>query len=64
MGKSMLKPLKTKADTIIEALGDKVTTDFETNKKRIKELKLPLTKTNINKIAGYMVRTKKKHKKN
>jgi len=64
MGKSMLKPLKTKADIVMGSLGDKVTSDFNNNKAKIKELKLPITKTNVNKMAGYMARQKKRSKKN
>ncbi len=63
MGKSMLKPLKSKADVMIEALGENITADFENNKKKVKELDLPITKTNRNKISGYMSRQKKRGKK-
>jgi ribosomal protein S17E len=63
VGKSMLKPLKTKADIVMESLGDKVTADFNNNKVKIKELKLPITKSNVNKMAGYIARQKKRSKK-
>lgn len=58
----MLKPLKTKANTIMEAVKE-IGTDFDTNKKTINKLGLPITKTNVNKMAGYMTRQKKRKQK-
>ncbi|PIU02813.1 MAG: 30S ribosomal protein S17e [Candidatus Diapherotrites archaeon CG09_land_8_20_14_0_10_32_12] len=62
MGKSMLKPLKSKANTIMESMKE-IGTDFDTNKKAINKLGLPITKTNVNKMAGYMARQKKRKQK-
>ena len=64
MGKAMLKPLKTKAEYMLEELGDKLTTDFENNKKVIVALNLPFSKTVVNKLAGFIAREKKKALKN
>jgi ribosomal protein S17E len=64
MGNSMLKPLKTKAEYIIENTDDKTSTDFNKNKKAIKSLELPFSKSTVNKMSGYIVRCKKKDKKN
>ena len=63
MGNSMLKPLKTKSDYIKEQLGDKISTDFEENKKVLNSLDLPLSKKTRNRMAGYLVRVSKKAKK-
>ena len=63
MGKAMLKPLKTKSEIMMETLGDKITTNFDSNKNILKQFDLPLTKSNINKMSGYMVRAKNKAKK-
>jgi ribosomal protein S17E len=64
MGKAMLKPLKTKAEYMLEELGDKLTIDFENNKKVIVGLNLPFSKTVVNKLAGFIAREKKKALKN
>lgn len=58
----MLKPLKTKANTIMESVKE-IGPDFDANKKTIKKLGLPITKTNVNKMAGYMARQKKRKQK-
>ena len=63
MGNSMLKPLKTKSDYIKKQLGDKISTDFEENKKVLNSLDLPLSKKTRNRMAGYLVRVSKKAKK-
>lgn len=64
MGNSMLRPLKTKSDYMMEQLGDKLGTDFTQNKKTISDLKLPISKKVRNRMAGYIVRTiKQKNKK-
>ena len=60
MGNSMLKPLKTKTDFMIEQLGDKFNTDFENNKKVIASLNLGFSKKTRNRMAGYAVRVKKR----
>ena len=64
MGNSMLRPLKTKSEYMMENLGDKLGTDFNKNKKTIADLKLPISKKVRNRMAGYIVRTiKQKNKK-
>ena len=64
MGNSMLRPLKTKSEYMMENLGDKLGTDFTQNKKTISDLKLPISKKVRNRMAGYIVRTiKQKNKK-
>jgi len=63
MGNSMLKPLKTKTDFMLDELGDKFDTDFEKNKKTISNLKLPFSKKTVNRMAGYAVRVKKRVQK-
>lgn len=60
MGNSMLKPLKTKAEYIIDALGNKLNDNFDNNKKQINSLKLPFSKSTINKLAGFITRMKKR----
>jgi ribosomal protein S17E len=62
MGNSIQKPLKTKAGYMkeqIPELGD----NFEQNKKKIKGLKLPISKKTTNRMAGYLVRETKKARK-
>lgn len=64
MGNSMLRPLKGKAEYMMESLGDKLGTDFNKNKKAVDCLKLPLSKKVRNRVCGYIVRTiKRKNKK-
>lgn len=60
MGNSMLKPLKTKSGHVIDACKEKTGTTFDKNKKAIKDLKLPFSKKTINKMAGYITRTKRR----
>ena len=59
MGNAMLTPLKTKAEHLMQSLGEKLNTDFENNKKMIKSLNLPFSRHTINRISGYIVRYKK-----
>jgi ribosomal protein S17E len=63
MGTAMLKPLKTKAEYMMELLGDKLNDNFENNKKVIRSLNLPFSKITTNKIAGYIASQKKKAKR-
>ena len=63
MGTAMIKPLKTKAEDLMQLLGDKFTEDFYNNKKVIKSLKLPFSKINTNKLAGHIAKHKRKAKK-
>ena len=59
MGKAIPKYIKMRARKILELLSDKFGTDFENNKSAIKSLNLPVSKTEQNLIAGYLVRLKK-----
>jgi len=63
MGNSMQKPLKTKSDFMREQLGEKLGKDFESNKKTISSLKLPISKKTRNRMSGYIVRETKKASK-
>ena len=56
-------PVKKTAWEIYKQMPSKVTTDFEQNKKLLNELGLSLSKTLRNKIAGYLVRVKKRMRK-
>jgi ribosomal protein S17E len=62
MGKSVPKLIKAKAAELVELLPD-LTTDFDANKQKIKALGLPYSKKQINIIAGYITRLKKKELK-
>ena len=56
-------PIKKAAWEIYKEMPDRVTTDFEKNKQLLNELGLDLSKTLRNKIAGYLVRVKKRMRK-
>ncbi|MCX8158317.1 MAG: 30S ribosomal protein S17e [Candidatus Diapherotrites archaeon] len=60
MGKAVPKIIKTRALQLIELYKDKFTTDFYKNKEFVKSLELPLSKTTVNKIVGYITRVMKK----
>jgi len=63
MGTATLKPLITKAEILMESLKDKLTDDFDNNKEVIKKLNLPFSKQIVNRLAGYIAKTKRQQKK-
>jgi len=60
MGKAVPRIIKSRASILIDLYKDKFTTDFEKNKEFIKGLNLPLSKSTINRIIGYITRCTKK----
>lgn len=56
MGKSVQKSIKSRAEVLLEKCGEKFSKDFENNKKALKELDMPLSKTDRNVMAGYIAR--------
>lgn len=60
MGKAVPKGIKSKAGIILKEMPESFDSDFEKNKKNIRELNLPFTKWTRNVMAGYITRTKKK----
>jgi small subunit ribosomal protein S17e len=59
MGKAIPRPVKIRASLLLEKYPDKFTTDFEQNKRFIRSLGLPFSKTEQNLMAGYITRKKK-----
>ncbi|HOD89980.1 MAG TPA: hypothetical protein PKK56_02795 [archaeon] len=60
MGKAVSNITKRKAEVIISEFKEELSTDFEKNKKFLKDMKLPLSKLTINLMAGYITRAMKK----
>ena len=60
MGNIRTKDIKKAAFQIKEALHGKLSTDFEKNKKVVKEMKLVDNKRMRNKITGYLTRIMKR----
>jgi len=56
-------PIKKTAWEIYKEIPERVTTDFQRNKELLSELGLSLSKTLRNKIAGYLVKVKKRMRK-
>ena len=56
MGKSVPRGVKSRAHILMERFPKKFSTNFESNKLFIEGLKLPLTKTVRNWMAGYVTR--------
>ncbi|RLF20633.1 MAG: 30S ribosomal protein S17e [Thermoprotei archaeon] len=54
MGKVRPRIVKRLARELLELYGDKFTTDFETNKKLVKELTNITSKRLRNRVAGYI----------
>lgn len=60
MGKAVPKNIKSRAGQLLEVYPDKFTGDFSKNNEFVKTLKLPLSKSTINRIVGYIGRSVKK----
>jgi small subunit ribosomal protein S17e len=60
LGKAVPKTIKHRVSELIELYPGKFTTDFEKNKEFVKALELPLAKSTINKIIGYITKSVKK----
>ncbi len=60
MGRIKTMLVKKIGKKLIKMYPDKFTTDFETNKNIIKELNIIDSKKIRNKVAGYIVRVKKR----
>ncbi|MEK6972768.1 MAG: 30S ribosomal protein S17e [archaeon] len=58
MGKAISKALKSKAETLLELMGEKFIQDFDANKKVLQQLDMPYSKVERNIIAGYITRLK------
>jgi small subunit ribosomal protein S17e len=59
LGRIRTKLIKTMAKQLIEQHGNKLSKDFEKNKKFLEELNIIEDKSVRNKIAGYIVTLKK-----
>lgn len=62
MGKAVPKNIKSKANTLLATYPDKITTDFEANKRFIDSLGMDMAKTVRNLIAGFVTRKKAESK--
>lgn len=56
MGKAVPKAIKMRARRLLIEFPDKFTKEFENNKKFIRGLELPFSKTEVNLISGYITR--------
>lgn len=63
MGKSVPKGIKSKANIILKEMPEAFNENFENNKNKVKELKLPFSKWTTNVMAGFMTRHFKKIRK-
>ncbi len=59
MGRIKTAKIKRSANTLMKSFKDRLTTDFETNKKLVNELAIVPSKKIKNIVAGYITRLKK-----
>ena len=60
MGKAIPRLVKQRARELLKKFPDSFKNDFDANKKILAELNLPFSKRELNLIAGYIARIKKK----
>ena len=63
MGKAVPKSIKIRAEILLQKFGEKLGSDFEANKRVINELKLPFSRFDRNKIAGFITKKMNEKKK-
>lgn len=59
MGKAIPNLIKVKSQELLNLMPDAFNDNFENNKLKIRELKLPFSKKQQNLMAGYITRIKK-----
>jgi small subunit ribosomal protein S17e len=63
MGKAVPKSIKIRAEILLEKFPGSFGSDFEANKRVINELKLPFSRFDRNKIAGFITKKMNEKKK-
>lgn len=63
MGKAVPKGIKSRVEILFNRFPEKFSKDFDKNKDTLRELKVPLTKKNLNLLSGFMVRKVKEVEK-
>ncbi len=56
MGKAVPRIIKQRSNELLKAYPESFSKDFEENKRFLRDLKLPFSKTEINLMSGYISR--------